>query len=85
MRTYHKSADIPITMGSKAQWLARGFVVCKWAKPKAKAKLMMPGFIHEYNLYGVEDVRATNSRIGQRKRDKYFAALPQKKLGGYDE
>jgi hypothetical protein len=80
MKQYSTYKDIPLTIGSKAQWEARGFAVCKLAKPKAKAHLIMPGFIHSYNLYGFEDCKPTNSKIGARKREKYWA-LVAKELG----
>jgi hypothetical protein len=85
MKQFKRYSDIPLTIGSKAQWLARGYVVCKWAKPVGKAHLVMPGFIHTYDLYGIEDCIATNSKIGQRKREKYWATLPARKVRSYDE
>lgn len=82
MKTFQKYTDIPVTVGSKAQWDARGFVVCKFAKPIAKAHLIMPGFIHSYNLYGIEQCRPTKSSVGARKRAKYFEMLDSRKVQG---
>lgn len=75
VKTYHKMADIPFTLASRAQWGWRGYKVCGSAKPAAMAKIMIESGVHTFKLYDILDVKPINSRLAESRRKTYLNAL----------